>query len=68
VFVSSCAVIRPCAWHPCEGRAGDGLDEIPTASVAPPTTAETTAVNAALDHLGYSGPREIRLLLTIDYS
>jgi hypothetical protein len=41
-------------------RAADGLGEIPAASVAPPTQAETTAINAALDHLGYTGPREIR--------
>jgi hypothetical protein len=48
--------------------AGDGLGEITADKIAPPTEAETAAVNAALDHLGYAGPREIRLLLAVDYS
>lgn len=44
---------------------GDGLNEIPAASAEPPTEAETSAVHAALDYLGYTGPREIRLLLAV---
>jgi hypothetical protein len=48
--------------------AGRGLGEITAGSVAPPTETETAAVHAALDYLGYTGPREIRLLLAIDYS
>jgi hypothetical protein len=46
-------------------RCGAGrLREIPAASL---TQAETAAVNAALDYLGYTGPREIRQLLALDY-
>jgi len=45
---------------------GDGLEEITAAAIGPPTGAETAAVNAALDHLGYTGPREIRLLLAVN--
>jgi hypothetical protein len=48
--------------------AGDGLGEVETEKIAPPTQAEITAVNAALDYLGYTGPREIRLLLAVDYA
>jgi hypothetical protein len=46
--------------------AGDDLEEIDDASVAPPTNAETAAVHAALDYLGYTGPREIRLFLAVN--
>jgi hypothetical protein len=49
-------------------QVGDGLGEITNDKIAPPTEAETAAVNAALDYLGYAGPREIRLLLAVDYS
>ena len=42
------------------------LEGIPAETVAPPTGAETAAVNAALDDLGYTGPRQIRLLLALD--
>jgi hypothetical protein len=55
-------IMRTVTW------AGDGLCEITADKIAPPTEAETAAVNAALDHLGYAGPREIRLLLAVDYS
>jgi len=48
--------------------AGDGLEEIPAGTVAPPTGAETAAVHAALDYLGYTGPRQVRLLLAVDYT
>jgi hypothetical protein len=48
--------------------AGDGLEEVTTEKIAPPTQAETGAVHAALDYLGYTGPRDIRLLLAVDYS
>jgi hypothetical protein len=43
--------------------AGDGLEEITAASVEPPTD----ALHAALDYLGCTGPREIRLLLAVNY-
>jgi hypothetical protein len=48
--------------------AGDGLEEIPGETVAPPTEIETAAVHQALDYLGYAGPRQIRLLLAVDYA
>jgi len=44
--------------------AGVGLEEITAESA---TEAETASINAALDYLGYTGPREIRLLLELDY-
>ena len=44
-----------------------GLREVKPESLAPPTEAEVAAVNAALDHLGYTGPRDIRLLLAANY-
>lgn len=44
-----------------------GLLEVKPESIAPPTEAEVAAVNAALDHLGYTGPRAIRLLLAANY-
>jgi hypothetical protein len=46
--------------------AGRRLEEIPAGTVAPPTDAEVTAVNQALDFLGYTGPRQLRLLLALD--
>jgi len=46
--------------------AGGWLCEIAADKIAPPTETETAAVNAALDYLGYAGPREIRLLLAVD--
>lgn len=48
--------------------ADDGLGEITADKIAPPTQIEIAALNAALDYLGYTGPREIRLLLAVDYS
>jgi hypothetical protein len=48
--------------------AGHGLEEITTEKIAPPTGQEIAAVNSALDYLGYAGPRQIRLLLAVDYS
>jgi hypothetical protein len=48
--------------------AGHGLEEVTTEKIAPPTGEEIAAVNAALDYLRYGGPREIRLLLAVDYS
>lgn len=48
--------------------AGDGLEVVTADKIAPPTGEEAAAVNTALDHLGYTGPREIRLLLAVDYS
>ena len=45
--------------------ADGGLGDV-TDKVAPPTEAETAAVHAALDYLGYTGPRQVRLLLTVD--
>jgi hypothetical protein len=45
---------------------GYDLEEIPAGTVAPPTDAEVTAVNQALDFLGYTGPRQLRLLLALD--
>jgi hypothetical protein len=48
--------------------AGYRLHEVTAEKITPPTEAETTALNAALDHLGYAGPREIRLLLAVGYS
>jgi len=42
------------------------LEEIPADAVTPPTDAEVTAVNQALDFLGYTGPRQLRLLLALD--
>lgn len=46
--------------------AGQGLGEVPADAVAPPSGAEAAALHAALDHLGYAGPRNIGLLLAID--
>lgn len=46
---------------------GGGLGDV-TDKVTPPTDAETAAVHAALDYLGYTGPRQVRLLLTVDGS
>jgi hypothetical protein len=48
------------------GPAGRRLEEIPAGTVAPPTDSEVTAVNQALDYLGYTGPRQLRLLLALD--
>jgi hypothetical protein len=48
------------------GPAGDRLEEIPAGTIAPPTDAEVAAVNQALDFLGYTGPRQLRLLLALD--
>jgi hypothetical protein len=48
--------------------ADHGIGKITTDKITPPIEAETAAVNAALDYLGYTGPREIRLLLTVDYA
>lgn len=48
------------------GPAGDRLEEIPAGTVAPPTDDEVAAVNQALDFLGYTGPRQLRLLLALD--
>lgn len=45
--------------------AADGLDEVHADAIAVPTEAETTALHAALDHLGYTGPRDIKLLLAV---
>jgi hypothetical protein len=46
---------------------GDGLGEISAESVAPPPETESAAMGVAPDHLGYTGPRQIRLLLAIAY-
>jgi hypothetical protein len=48
------------------GPAGQRLEEISSGTVAPPTDAEAAAVNQALDFLGYTGPRQLRLLLALD--
>jgi hypothetical protein len=48
------------------GPAGQRLEEIPAGTVTPPTGAEVAAVNQALDYLGYTGPRQLRLLLALD--
>ena len=48
--------------------AGVGLEEITAESAEPPTEAESAAITAALDYLGYTGPRKIRLLLAVHYS
>jgi hypothetical protein len=48
------------------GPAGQRLEEIPAGTVTPPTDAEVAAVNQALDYLGYTGPRQLRLLLALD--
>jgi hypothetical protein len=50
------------------GSAGRRLEEIPAETVTPPTDAEAAAVNQALDFLGYTGQREIRLLLALDHA
>ena len=42
------------------------LEEISSGTVTPPTDAEVAAVNQALDYLGYTGPRQLRLLLALD--
>jgi hypothetical protein len=52
----------------CTDPAGRRLEEIPAEAVTPPTEAEVAAVNQALDYLGYTGPREIRLLLALDHT
>jgi hypothetical protein len=44
-----------------------GVGEVKPETLAPPTGIEVTAVNAALDHLGYTGPRDIKLLLAANY-
>lgn len=49
-------------------RAGDGLEQITPETIAPPTHAEITALNAALDYLGYTGPRRISLLLAVHHA
>jgi hypothetical protein len=48
--------------------AGRRLEEIPAEKVTPPTEGEVAAVNEALDFLGYTGQREIRLLLALDHT
>lgn len=48
--------------------AGHGLGEITAEKIAAPTEEETALMHAALDYLGHAGPREIRLLLAVDYS
>jgi hypothetical protein len=48
------------------GPAGQRLEEIPSGTVIPPTDTEVAAVNQALDYLGYTGPRRLRLLLALD--
>jgi hypothetical protein len=40
-----------------------GIGPVDRDKLSPPTRAEAAAVGAALDHLGYTGPRDIRLLL-----
>jgi hypothetical protein len=48
--------------------ASGGLSQLDTDALTPPTPAEITAVHAALDHLGYTGPRDITLLIAVDWT
>jgi hypothetical protein len=47
---------------------GDGLEEVTIEAVASRTEAETAALNAALDYLGYTGPRRIGVLLAAHHA
>jgi hypothetical protein len=43
-----------------------GLDDIPAAITDPSTPEETAAARQALNHLGYTGPRLLRLVIAPD--
>jgi len=44
-----------------------GSEAVDPGTLAPPDDGETAAIHAVLDRLGYTGPRELRLLLTAQY-